>query len=271
MKRKPVFAALAAAVVLAAGGGVAAASLGGDGGTSAASGTDTGATTHERAGLAGTGADDTAREDRDDDRDDRDSDDRDDDTRHGAGRDDAGRDDAGRDDAGRDDAARHDDTDDGQDDDARERAHDAAEHKAEAAAARKLAAPDALAAALAHTPGRALSAEIDDQDGRLVWEVEILDGSGKLRHVDVSPSSGKVLGAHTERGDADDVRAAKDLLTGDATSAAKAARAAAAKGTVVSIDLEEERNGYWSVETGPGEAEWSVALDGAKVTRGSDD
>ncbi|WEH29859.1 PepSY domain-containing protein [Streptomyces sp. AM 3-1-1] len=253
MKRKPVFAALAAAVVLAAGGGVAAASLGGDGGTSAASGTDTGATTHERAGLAGTGADDTAREDRD-------SDDRDDDTRHGAGR---------------DDAARHDDTDDtddDQDDDARERAHDAAEHKAEAAAARKLAAPDALAAALAHTPGRALSAEIDDdQDGRLVWEVEILDGSGKLRHVDVSPSSGKVLGAHTERGDADDVRAAKHLLTGDATSAAKAARAAAAKGTVVSIDLEEERNGYWSVETGPGEAEWSVALDGAKVTRGSDD
>ncbi|MDT0423439.1 PepSY domain-containing protein [Streptomyces evansiae] len=260
MKRKPVFAALAAAVVLAAGGGVAAASLGGDGGTSAASGTGTGATTHERAGLAGTGADDTAREDRDDDRDDRDSDDRDDDTRHGAGR---------------DDAARHDDTDDtddDQDDDARERAHDAAEHKAEAAAARKLAAPDALAAALAHTPGRALSAEIDDdQDGRLVWEVEILDSSGKLRHVDVSPSSGKVLGAHTERGDADDVRAAKDLLTGDATSAAKAARAAAAKGTVVSIDLEEERNGYWSVETGPGEAEWSVALDGAKVTRGSDD
>ncbi|NJA57181.1 PepSY domain-containing protein [Streptomyces sp. NEAU-H3] len=253
MKRKPVFAALAAAVVLAAGGGVAAASLGGDGGTSAASGTGTGATTHERAGLTRTGADDTAREDRDD----RDSDDRDDDTRHGAGRDDAGR---------------HDDTDDDQDDDARERAHDAAEHKAEAAAARKLAAPDALAAALAHTPGRALSAEIDDdQDGRLVWEVEILDGSGKLRHVDVSPSSGKVLGAHTERGDADDVRAAKDLLTGDATSAAKAARAAAAKGTVVSIDLEEERNGYWSVETGPGEAEWSVALDGAKVTRGSDD
>ncbi|MFJ4417392.1 PepSY domain-containing protein [Streptomyces sp. NPDC088925] len=257
MKRKPVFAALAAAVVLAAGGGVAAASLGGDGGTSAASGTGTGATTHERAGLTRTGADDTAREDRDDDSDDRDSDD---DTRHGAGR---------------DDAARHDDTDDtddGQDDDARERAHDAAEHKAEAADARKLAAPDALAAALAHTPGRALSAEIDDdQDGRLVWEVEILDGSGKLRHVDVSPSSGKVLGAHTERGDADDVRAAKDLLTGDATSAAKAARAAAAKGTVVSIDLEEERNGYWSVETGPGEAEWSVTLDGAKVTQGSDD
>ncbi|MYR27112.1 MULTISPECIES: PepSY domain-containing protein [unclassified Streptomyces] len=257
MKRKPVFAALAAAVVLAAGGGVAAASLGGDGGTSAASGTGTGATTHERAGLAGTGADDTAREDRDDARDDRDSDDRDDDTRQGAGR---------------DNAARHDDTDDDQDDDARERAHDAAEHKAEAAAARKLAAPDALAAALAHTPGRALSAEIDDdQDGRLVWEVEILDGSGKLRHVDVSPSSGKVLGARTERGDADDVRAAKDLLTGDATSAAKAARAAAAKGTVVSIDLEEERNGYWSVETGPAEAEWSVALDGAKVTQGSDD
>ncbi|ASY32733.1 MULTISPECIES: PepSY domain-containing protein [unclassified Streptomyces] len=256
MKRKPVFAALAAAVVLAAGGGVAAASLGGDGGTSAASGTGTGATTHERAGLTRTGADDTAREDRDD----RDSDDRDDDSRHGAGR---------------DDTARHDDTDDtddDQDDDARERAHDAAEHKAEAAAARKVAAPDALAAALAHTPGRALSAEIDDdQDGRLVWEVEILDGSGKLRHVDVSPSSGKVLDARTERGDADDVRAAKDLLTGDATSAAKAARAAAAKGTVVSVDLEEERNGYWSVETGPAEAEWSVALDGAKVTQGSDD
>ncbi|MFJ4437236.1 PepSY domain-containing protein [Streptomyces sp. NPDC088923] len=236
--RKPVLAALAAAVVLAAGGGVAAASLGGDGGTSAASGTGTEASTgqqaeHQQAGLARTGAADTARDDNDD-NDGSDSDDR--------------------------------------DDDARERAHDADEHKAEAAAARKLSAPDALAAALARTPGRAVSAEIDDDhDGRLVWEVEILDRSGTLRHVDVSPSSGKVLAAHAERGEADDVRTAKDLLTGDATSAARAARAAAAKGTVVSVDLEDEGNGYWSVETGPEGAEWSVALDGAKVTHESDD
>ncbi|MEU6443426.1 PepSY domain-containing protein [Streptomyces sp. NPDC047046] len=239
--RKPVLAALAAAVVLAAGGGVAAASLGDDGGTSAASGTGTEASTgrqaeHQQAGLARTGAADTARDDNDD-NDDNDGSDRDD-----------------------------------RDDDARERAHDAAEHKAEAAAARKLSAPDALAAALARTPGRAVSAEIDDDhDGRLVWEVEILDRSGSLRHVDVSPSSGKVLAARAERGEADDVRTAKDLLTGDATSAAQAARAAAAKGTVVSVDLEGEGNGYWSVETGPEGAEWSVALDGAKVTHESDD
>ncbi|NEA39348.1 PepSY domain-containing protein [Streptomyces sp. SID11385] len=241
MPRKPVLAALAAAVVLAAGGGVAAASLGGDDGTSTASGTE--ATEHQRpehrqpehqqAGLARTGTDDTARDDSDD-SDDHDSDDR--------------------------------------DDDARERAHDAAEHEAEATAARKLSAPDALAAALARTPGRAVSAEIDDDhDGRLVWEVEILDRSGTLRHLDVSPSSGKVLTVRTERGEADDVRTAKDLLSGDATSAAKAARAAAAKGTVVSVDLEGEGNGYWSVETGPEGAEWSVALDGAKVTHESAD
>ncbi|WP_037869162.1 PepSY domain-containing protein, partial [Streptomyces sp. SPB074] len=148
----------------------------------------------------------------------------------------------------------------------------AAEHRAEAAAARKLAAPDALAAALAHTPGRAVSAEIDDDpDGRLVWEVEVLDRAGTLRHLDVSPSSGKIVTTRTERGEADDVRAARDLLTGDATSAAQAARAVAGKGTVVSVDLEEERNGSWSVETGTGENEWSVSLDGAKVTAETDD
>ncbi|MGE9694023.1 PepSY domain-containing protein [Streptomyces sp. NRRL F-5630] len=246
MKRKPVFAALAAAVVLAAGGGVAAASLGGDGGTSTASGKGTEATSHQGSEDARTGADDsTARDDAGRDSDDRDSDDRDDDARQ--------------------DTARH-------DDDARERAQDAAEDKAEAAAARKLTAPDALAAALAHTPGRAVSAEIDDDpDGRLVWEVEILDRSGKLRHVDVSPSSGKVVRTQAERGEADDVRTAKALLTSGTTSAAKAARAAGARGTVVSVELEDERNGYWSVETGPEDAEWAVALDGATVTRESDD
>ncbi|WP_435193889.1 PepSY domain-containing protein [Streptomyces sp. NRRL F-5630] len=245
MKRKPVFAALAAAVVLAAGGGVAAASLGGDGGTSTASGTGTEATSHQGSEDARTGADDST------------------------ARDDAGRDSDDRDDDARQDTARHDDD---HDDDARERAQDAAEDKAEAAAARKLTAPDALAAALAHTPGRAVSAEIDDDpDGRLVWEVEILDRSGKLRHVDVSPSSGKVVRAQAERGEADDVRTAKALLTSGTTSAAKAARAAGARGTVVSVELEDERNGYWSVETGPEDAEWAVALDGATVTRESDD
>ncbi len=104
-----------------------------------------------------------------------------------------------------------------------------------------------------------------------MWEVEILDRSGKLRHVDVSPSSGKVVRAQAERGEADDVRTAKALLTSGTTSAAKAARAAGARGTVVSVELEDERNGYWSVETGPEDAEWAVALDGATVTRESDD
>lgn len=144
---------------------------------------------------------------------------------------------------------------------------DAAEHRTEQAAAQRLSASKAIAAALAHTPGRATSAELDDDNYRtLVWEVDVLGRDDVLRHVDVDPASGKVRGAHRDRDDdaASDAREARSDLRGAAVSAAEAARAGAAKGTVVSVDLDDDRGAHWGVETvSPrGDRDWVLPLTG---------
>ncbi|WP_431036054.1 PepSY domain-containing protein [Streptomyces sp. P6-2-1] len=143
---------------------------------------------------------------------------------------------------------------------------DADEHRAEAKAAALLPAPEAIGRALAHTPGKVVSAEIDDNaDDRLVWEFEILAEDGTLQAVDVNPAGGAVLASHRERGEDDDLARGKRLLKGGATDAAAAAKAVAAKGTVVSVKLKPEGGGHWSVETGPEDRDWSVPLDSVRV------
>ncbi|MEU6442256.1 PepSY domain-containing protein [Streptomyces sp. NPDC047046] len=144
---------------------------------------------------------------------------------------------------------------------------DADEHRAEARAAAMLPAPEAIGKALAHTPGKVVSAEIDDNaQDRLIWEFEILAEDGTLQAVDVNPAGGAVLSSHQERGESDDLARGKRLLKGGATDAAAAAKAAAAKGTVVSVKLKPENGGHWSVETGPRDQDWSVPLDSVKVS-----
>ncbi|MFF1274590.1 PepSY domain-containing protein [Streptomyces marokkonensis] len=160
-------------------------------------------------------------------------------------------DDDGRDDRGRDDDGRGDDRDDR--DDRRPSG--------------EVTAADAIAAALKHTPGTAVSAELDD-DGD--WEVEVL-GRGDGRHsVRVDPGSGRVLGAsEDDEDDAGEVRAA---LKGTSVTAQEAAKAAAAEGTVVSVDLDDDQG--WEAETrasGGGERDWRVDLGSGKVTADRDD
>lgn len=173
----------------------------------------------------------------------------------------------------------HDRHDDGRDDDGkngdRSDRDDAAENSAEAKAA-KVTAPDAIKAALAHTKGTAVSAELDDEDGGLVWDVDVLDG--KTWHsVEVDPGTGKVLGSWVDKSDKSDAKedaaeAARvnSALKGASTSAADAARAAADKGTVTSVDLDDDgKAGAWDVETtGPKgtESDWHVSLTDGKVT-----
>ncbi|MEU1147230.1 PepSY domain-containing protein [Streptomyces sp. NPDC005863] len=168
--------------------------------------------------------------------------------------------DDGKDGDGRDDDGKNDDRD------------DAAENSAEAKAA-KVTAPDAIEAALAHTKGTAVSAELDDEDGGLVWDVDVLNG--KTWHsVEVDPGTGKVLGSWVDKDDdgddaADTARVAA-ALKGASTSAADAARAAADKGTVTSVDLDDDgKAGAWDVETtGPkgAESDWHVGLTDGKVS-----
>ncbi|MEU8788766.1 PepSY domain-containing protein [Streptomyces sp. NPDC048643] len=138
-------------------------------------------------------------------------------------------------------------------------------------------AQDAIARALGHTPGTAVGAELDDENGSVVWEVEIIGGDGTWHDVRVSPAEGRILGSRTER--EDDTARVRAALNGTSVSAAEAARAAAAKGRVTEIDVDEDsRTPVWKVETLSSkgvEQEWRVDLDTARITadrdHGSDD
>ncbi|MEU5521654.1 PepSY domain-containing protein [Streptomyces sp. NPDC047860] len=134
----------------------------------------------------------------------------------------------------------------------------------------EVTAADAIAAALKHTPGTAVSAELDD-DGS--WEVEVLGRGDGWRSVRVDPGSGKVLGAWADyEDDAGEVRAA---LKGASVSAQEAAEAAGAKGTVVSVELDDDGDPGWEAETrgsSGDERDWRVDVRSGEVSveRGDD-
>ncbi|MGY1525034.1 PepSY domain-containing protein [Streptomyces sp. MN3] len=137
------------------------------------------------------------------------------------------------------------------------------------AAAGGVTAAEAVTAALKHTPGTAVSAELDDGS----WEVDVLAEGDTWHTVRIAPDSGKVLGAQKDDGDdAAEVRAA---LKGASVTAEDAAKAAAAKGTVVSVDLDDDGDDRgWEAETrasGGDERDWRVGLTTASVTADRDD
>ncbi|MFI8530044.1 PepSY domain-containing protein [Streptomyces aquilus] len=144
---------------------------------------------------------------------------------------------------------------------------------ADFAAQSDVTAADALAAALRHTPGTAASVDLDD-DGAGAWDVDVIKGDGTEYSVTVSPDTGKVVGAHQDiddDNDADD-RAEVAALKGAKTDAREAALAAAAKGTVTEVSLDDDddsRAVVWSVDTTKGE--WKVDLTTGKVTADRDE
>ncbi|MDL5203856.1 PepSY domain-containing protein [Streptomyces sp. ALI-76-A] len=182
--------------------------------------------------------------------------------------------------------ARDDDRDDDGSDDAGEDTREDRNDDADRVAAAKVTAADAIAAALKHSPGTAVSAELDDEDGQddqdddrngraadggdaaVVWEVGVLAGDDTWHSVRIDPASGKVLGSHT--GSEDDTAQVRAALKGASVTAADAARAAAGKGTVTSVDLDEDgASRSWDVETrtsGEAEEDWNVGLRTGKVT-----
>ncbi|MFM9593915.1 PepSY domain-containing protein [Streptomyces scabiei] len=152
-------------------------------------------------------------------------------------------------------------------------AEDKAENAAEAKAGQVTAA-DAITTALKEKAGTAVSADLDDEGTNLVWDVDVLTDGGKWFSVQVDPRTGKVLGSHADRDDdgddAAETRQIQAALKGSSVTAAEAAEAAAAKGTVTSVDLDEESTDRaWEVDTtaadGTG-SDWRVALGSGKVT-----
>ncbi|MBO1336247.1 PepSY domain-containing protein [Streptomyces sp. VRA16 Mangrove soil] len=147
---------------------------------------------------------------------------------------------------------------------------DAQENAAEAKGA-TIGAEEAIAAALKHTPGVVTGADLDSDDGRLVWDVDVIgSGATAWHHVEVDPGTGKVLGSHVDRDEDDDPARVAAALKGASTSASDAARAVSAKGTVTSVDADDDGSvTVWEVETTSSngtQQDWNVDLRSGAVT-----
>lgn len=64
--------------------------------------------------------------------------------------------------------------------------------------------PDAVARATASHPGKPLKAELENEDGFLIWSVEMVDASGTTTEVTVDAGNGAVLKTEVDRADDDD-------------------------------------------------------------------
>ncbi|MFF3173643.1 PepSY domain-containing protein [Streptomyces sp. NPDC057900] len=123
---------------------------------------------------------------------------------------------------------------------------------------------DAAGAAVRAVPGTVTEAELDEEDGRLVWELDVY-GSDRARHdVTVDPDSGKVIGKHVEHDDGDRHAPRRTAVTLD-----EAVRAAlgSVPGTVTSVELEDHDG------RGGRAVRWEVDIrgkDGAKHERNVD-
>ncbi|MFE7107674.1 PepSY domain-containing protein [Streptomyces sp. NPDC057575] len=111
----------------------------------------------------------------------------------------------------------------------------------------------AVAAAVEAVPGTVTEAELDDDDGGLVWELDVY-GSDKVWHdVTVDAGNGKVLGKHTsddddDHGDDRDRHAPRSAAV--SLNSAVDAALKSNPGTVTSVDLDGERGGalHWEVD-----------------------
>ncbi|CAL9561732.1 PepSY domain-containing protein [Streptomyces sp. enrichment culture] len=141
----------------------------------------------------------------------------------------------------------------------------------------QITAADAAGAALKERPGTVVSVDLDDRDGDDArgWEVEVLGKGSTSYTVHVNPDNGRILGTDTDRDDEDGND--RGLPKGATVDAREAAGAAAAKGFVTSVDLDDDdRTAGWDVETVDSqgkESHWTVDPRTGKVAadRGDDD
>ncbi|MFJ9678928.1 PepSY domain-containing protein [Streptomyces sp. NPDC101194] len=114
---------------------------------------------------------------------------------------------------------------------------------------------DAVAAAVGAVPGTVTEAELDDEDGGQVWELDVY-GSDKVRHdVTVDAGNGKVLGRHVSDDDDDRDRQAPQSAPVSLNAAVDAALRAT-PGTVTSVDLDDHDG------RGGGALRWEVDVRG---------
>lgn len=162
-------------------------------------------------------------------------------------------------------------------DDVNDRNDDDANDDRTATADGDVSAAEAIAAALKHTPGTAVSADVDDDGADAgTWDVDVVKGDGAEYSVKVAPDTGKVLGAHRDTDDDNDSedRAELAALKGAEFDAREITQAAAAKGTVTEVGVDDDNGTVaWSVETVKNKvtSDWKGALDTGKLTQDQDD
>lgn len=136
---------------------------------------------------------------------------------------------------------------------------------APAATTTRASLSDAAHAALKAVPGTLDS--IDREHGR--WEADVLGKDGKWHEVTLDASNAKVIGQRIDRDtDAEDAAEARALRNAD-VSAIEAARKAASRGTVTSVEFDDDHTPAWEVETVKNHTERDLNVDAhsGKVTQ----
>ncbi|MFF5335090.1 PepSY domain-containing protein [Streptomyces sp. NPDC013181] len=122
-------------------------------------------------------------------------------------------------------------------------------------AAARVAVGDAVAAAVKAVPGTVTEAELDDEDGRVVWELDVYGSDRSWHDVTVDADSGKVLDRRADRDDDEEARRAP-RATAVSLEEAVAAALKSAPGAVTSVELDDEdgadRARSWEVDVRSG-------------------
>lgn len=110
---------------------------------------------------------------------------------------------------------------------------------------------DAVAAAVAAVPGTVTEAELDDEDGGLVWELDVYGSDRAWHDVTVDAGDGEVLGKRVDHDDDRDRHAPRK--TSVPLDEAVLAALKSVPGTVTSIELDghDGRRGgatHWEVD-----------------------
>lgn len=119
------------------------------------------------------------------------------------------------------------------------------------AGAAKVTAPEAAAAALKAVPGTLSGLDLDTDRPGLVWDADVLGKDGTWHEITLDAGTARVLNQHIEHGDEDDARERAGLKNARTDAAAAARSAAAAHGTVTSVewDGDHRAKAVWEVET----------------------
>lgn len=88
--------------------------------------------------------------------------------------------------------------------------HDGKEQEAVANLPTSVTMEEAIKTATTQFPGKVLEAELESEDGKAVYEVEIVNASGETREFEIDAQTGKVLDAEHEQ-EKDDDHGAKEI------------------------------------------------------------